>query len=61
VFTGAIGVLKRLVWPISVIIIIGAKFVDDVEFCNVCSEFISVKYWKIYFCQVQIPVAINVR
>jgi hypothetical protein len=38
VFIGASGVLKRLVWPVSVIIIVveGAKFVDDIEYCNIC-------------------------
>jgi hypothetical protein len=42
-FTGAIGVLKRLVWPVSVIIIVeAAKFVDDIEYCNICPLNLSV-------------------
>jgi len=45
VFTGAIGVLKRLVWPVSVIIIVeGAKFVDDIEYCNIYPLNLSVSY-----------------
>lgn len=57
-FTGAIGVLKkRLVWPVSVIIIVeGAKFVDDVEYCNICSLNLSVSYiGKCIFAKFRFP------
>ena len=57
-FTGAIGVLKRLVWPVSVIIIVeGAKFVDDIEYCNIYPLDLSVSYiGKCIFAKFRFPL-----
>jgi hypothetical protein len=45
VFTEGLGVSKMLVWPVSVIIVVeGAKFVDNIEYCNICPLNLSVSY-----------------